>query len=82
MGGLGMAPHFFEIFAGTIETGAVWVESAIGLEIASSRMNTLARTRPGKYFVFDSRNNQVVAKTNTAVRAGENPLQNKAASIN
>jgi hypothetical protein len=60
-----MSPHYFEIFSGTIEKGALWIESAIGLEMATNRMNVLAGNRPGEYFVFDGQSNQVVAKTNT-----------------
>jgi hypothetical protein len=74
-----MTVHLFEIFSGTADGGALWIESAVGLDTATQRMNALAGTRPGKYFVFDGRTNQIVAKTNTT---DVPPLKRKAASIN
>lgn len=52
----------FDIFSGTLEEGAVWIETVVGLDRARERMAQMAATKPGSYFVFSFNNNSVVAK--------------------
>lgn len=55
----------FDIFAGELETEAIWVEAVTGLDNAKSRMDQIASGRPGKYFIFYSADHSVLARTET-----------------
>jgi hypothetical protein len=40
----------------------LWIEAASDLRVAEDRISRLAEIDPGEYFVFDQRNQQIVAK--------------------
>ena len=56
----------FDIFRGSLNNGALWIESAGGLTSAVKLMNECARVRPGPYFVFDFWAYKVLATTDTS----------------
>ena len=56
----------FDIFSGSIDKDALWLETTEGLANAKQRMNELAAKSPGKYFVFCDFSHTVVALTDTA----------------
>jgi hypothetical protein len=60
-----LAPTF-EIFRGSLNSGALWIESVEGLEAATQRMYQLSVNRPGRYFVFDYQKQKVVASIDTS----------------
>jgi DNA-binding NarL/FixJ family response regulator len=51
----------FDIFAGTVDKDAVWVETVAGLSSARERMEAIAAEKPGHYFVFSRRDHSVLA---------------------
>jgi hypothetical protein len=57
-----------DIFRGSLETGAIWTESAEDLASAIELMRACAKLRPGSYFVFDCHGNRVVATVHTSVK--------------
>jgi len=63
----------FVIFRGSLNNGAVWIESADGLDGAVTLMNEWARTRPGPYFVLDFQAYKVVATTDTSSHSKRKP---------
>jgi len=48
-----MSVPIFDIFRGSLNNGALWIESSEGLGAAAQRMLQLSAIRPGPYFVFD-----------------------------
>jgi len=42
----------FDIFSGTPEAHALWVEAIEGFSNARQRMGQIAAEKPGKYFLF------------------------------
>ena len=50
----------FDLFAGAPDRDGAWLESAVGLEKATNRLNELAAENPGEYFVFHSRSHTVL----------------------
>jgi hypothetical protein len=55
----------FDIFLGSGERDALWLESVEGLDAATQRMHEIAAMRPGMYFVLSLPDRFVVAKTDT-----------------
>ena len=55
----------FEIFAGSGDNDAMWLETVEGLANARQRMEGLAAQVPGQYFVYSIRSRAVLAKTDT-----------------
>ena len=55
----------FDIFLGSGENNALWLESVEGLGAAVKRMHEIAAKRPGMYFVLNLRDRVIVAKTDT-----------------
>jgi len=55
----------FDIFSGTVDKDARWIEAVRGLANARTRMESLARDKPGKYFVFSTLSHAVLAMTDT-----------------
>lgn len=55
----------FDIFTGTSNTDARWVEAAPGLAAARERMEAIAYTLPGQYFVFSQRTHAILARIDT-----------------
>ena len=61
-----VAPRtMFDIFSGSVDKDAIWIEAVEGLGNAKDRMDELAAKSPGKYFVFCSFSHTVMAVTNT-----------------
>ena len=52
----------FDIFTGTSEKNAIWLESVDGLSNARARMHDIAARIPGLYFVFSVGSRSVVAQ--------------------
>jgi hypothetical protein len=65
----------FDVFRGSLEYGALWIESIEGLGAATQRMFQLSVLRPGTYFVFDCENHKVVASTDTSPTPKGKPLK-------
>ncbi len=60
----------FDIFSGTIDENARWLEAVEGLENAKRRMHEIAAKSPGRYFVFCDFSHGVVALTDTSSEIG------------
>ena len=60
----------FDIFSGRFDTpNALWIEAVQGLVAAHERMQEIAATKPGEYFIFCCRTQAVVATTHTVAEA-------------
>jgi hypothetical protein len=55
----------FDIFSGVPDDGDCWVEAVEGLANARQRMGVIAAQNPGKYFLFSSGSQSVLAHTET-----------------
>jgi hypothetical protein len=55
----------FDIFMGTFDKDAEWVESVAELSIARRRMEEIAAAAPGRYFVFSQHRHVVLARMDT-----------------
>lgn len=55
----------FDIFSGTTDKDAMWMEAVEGLASARERMEEIARTNPGQYFVFAQRSRAILARVDT-----------------
>ena len=64
-----MIPQSYDIFSGSPEKEPLWLESVSGLAPASQRMNELARTTPGAYFVFCVHTKEVLEAIDTSAPA-------------
>ena len=51
----------FEIFSGSFDDDAMWIETVSGLERAREQMHELAGQSPGRYFLFSFRARKIVA---------------------
>jgi len=56
----------FDIFSGTIDKDARWIEAVRGLANACEQMEALAKENPGKYLVFSTLSHAVLAMTDTS----------------
>jgi hypothetical protein len=56
-----MSSPALDIFKKDVRGNPVWVDAVEDLDDARSRLNQLALTLPGEYFVFDQRTRQIVA---------------------
>jgi hypothetical protein len=56
----------FDIFSGSLDKDAMWVEAVPGLAKARERMKELAAQVPGKYFVFSMHSHAVLASVDTS----------------
>lgn len=63
-----MSQPTFDIFSGTTDRDAMWMEAVDGLASARERMEEIARTRPGRYFVFAQRSCAILARIDTRKR--------------
>jgi len=61
-----MSVPTFDIFHGSLNNGALWIESADGLTSAVELMNESARKRPGVYFVFDLHHQEILATVDSS----------------
>jgi hypothetical protein len=55
----------YQIFAGDSDDHLSWLEEAADLNTATVRMEALARSRPGRYFVYSSKQQKVLACLDT-----------------
>lgn len=60
-----MSEPTFDIFSGTSEKDARWLESATGLATARERMEHLAAVRPGAYFLYSPLSHSILATRDT-----------------
>jgi hypothetical protein len=60
------AVSYFDIFSGSPGQDVVWIEVVCGFAQARDRMEELAREIPGKYFVFSTRSQTILAKIDTS----------------
>jgi hypothetical protein len=51
----------FDIFKKLPDGQPIWIKAVEGLEEAKRQVTQLATTCPGDYFIFNTRNNRVVA---------------------
>ena len=61
----------FDIFSGSSERDAIWIEVVAGLTNAKRRMDEIAAKQPGDYFIFQTDRNSVMARTRTSAKRGE-----------
>jgi hypothetical protein len=59
----------FDILSGIAGRSVKWLESAPGLTNARRRMEELAATTPGKYFIFNAWNSCVLVQVDTGMKA-------------
>jgi DNA-binding NarL/FixJ family response regulator len=67
----GLNVPVFDIFRGAANKEAVWEETVRGLSSARERMETIARLRPGQYFVFSPTDHSILAKTTSSKNLGQ-----------
>jgi len=60
-----MSVPVYDIFSGSCEYDAVWLETAHSLDAACHRMTRFAATAPGPYFVICYDTGEVVTRLNT-----------------
>jgi len=52
----------FDIFSGAPEENGLWMEAVEGLSKAQQRMGQIAAQNPGKYFLFSSGSQSILAQ--------------------
>ena len=57
----------YDIFSGSTDKDAVWLDAVEGLGAAYDRMKVYARRSPGPYFVFCQKTHAVLAHVNTTI---------------
>ena len=60
----------FDILKRHEDGSFIWLEAAQDLSVAQARLLQLSAHAPGEYFVFDQRNQQIVAKLSNRPTAG------------
>lgn len=55
----------FDIFTGTSDKDAIWLEAVEGLSHARARMYEIAAQIPGQYFIFSPSDHEILARTET-----------------
>jgi hypothetical protein len=55
----------FDILRRHQDGSLIWLESALELDHAKTRLQQLSAGVPGEYFVFDQRSQQIVAKVSS-----------------
>lgn len=55
----------FDIFRGTIDQSAEWIEAVLGLSNALDRMEDIAGAQPGLYFVCRQQGHAVLSRLDT-----------------
>jgi hypothetical protein len=61
----------FQIFSGDVDDHLIWLEEAPDLKAATIRMEALAQSRPGRYFVYSSEQQKVLACRDTTPLSGQ-----------
>ena len=64
-GGVHGRLFLYDVFSGVIGEDALWIEAVSGLSNARKRMEDLAAAAPGRYFVFRTFSQSVVALIDT-----------------
>ena len=59
----------YDIFLGTSEQDALWLEAVEGLSRAKERLSQIAAHKPGNYFIFSSQAQAIIAR----LRASQAP---------
>ena len=57
----------YDIFSGSKDRDAIWLEAVEGLAAAVERMKDLANQSPGPYFVFGQDAREVLASVDTSI---------------
>jgi DNA-binding NarL/FixJ family response regulator len=65
----------FDIFSGTADKDAAWVETVAGLSSARGRMEAIAAEKPGHYFVFSRRDHSILALSGIDAKQESAPKQ-------
>ena len=60
-----MTEPTFDIFKGTTDRDAMWLDAVEGLSSARQRMEQLATDKPGQYFVYAASSRAVLARIDT-----------------
>jgi hypothetical protein len=63
-----MGEPTFDIFSGTTDKDAMWMEAVEGLASARERMEEIASSAPGRYFIFAQRSRAILARIDTRER--------------
>ena len=58
-----MATPHLDILKRQSDGSFIWIETVADIESARHRLNVLVGVNPGEYFVFDQRQQQIVATT-------------------
>jgi hypothetical protein len=58
----------YQIFSGDVGDHLTWLEEARDLDAATVRMEALAHSRPGRYFVYSSEEQKVLVSLDTTPR--------------
>lgn len=58
----------FDIFRGTTEKDAQWVEAVPGFMKALQRVKEIANSKPGRYFVYEARRRSTIVQIDTGKR--------------
>jgi hypothetical protein len=61
-----MSEPTFDIFSGTSDKDARWLEAVEGLSKAQDRMEHIAAVRPGEYFLYSPLSHTILAKSSAA----------------
>ena len=69
----------FDIFSGTMDRYAIWLETVRGLANARDRMLQIAAERSGRYFLFSSQSHTVLAQVDTTSFARPGSAEKKEA---
>lgn len=60
-----MSEPIFDIFRGSTDKDAMWLEAVPGLASARQRMEEIAKDAPGPYFVFAPQSHSILARIDT-----------------
>ena len=55
----------YDIFSGESDRDAIWIEAVIGIDQARARMEQIAASTPGDYFIF-AHGGGIVARVHTS----------------
>ena len=73
-----MKEPLFDVFSGTSEKDAVWRECVEGLSNARRRMEQMAASVPGAYFLYSPLSHSILAKIDTGKQLQSARLEKKA----
>jgi hypothetical protein len=60
-----MSEQTLDIFSGTSDKDARWLESVGGLSKAQERIEQIAAVRPGAYFLYSAESQSILLKIDT-----------------